>query len=155
MTFRGTRDLQPAGELAVIEAFLAQHLGGRAEPLDLAALRRAGLRVTYGLDQLTALAAYHDLELVPLDAEARATLASGFAELLGSVRSAVGRGCPGLADRLRQLPVPDALVRYCASDELRALANGFYDDAASAIADAGCDDDPAYASEALMAACER
>ena len=84
-----------------------------------------------------------------------ATLVSGFAELLGSVRSAVGRGCPGLADRLRQLPVPDALVRYCASDELRALANGFYDDAASAIADAGCDDDPAYASEALMAACER
>lgn len=157
VTFRGTRDLEPVGKFAVLEAFLAQRLGGRAEPLDIAELRRAGLRVTYGLDQVTALAAYDDLELAPLDAASRAELTAGFAELLDSVRGAVTHGCPGLVERLERLPVPDTLVRYCDSDELRVLASRFHDDALGVVADAGCDDAAGEAapSDTLMSQCER
>ncbi|HVK89721.1 MAG TPA: hypothetical protein VM513_36615 [Kofleriaceae bacterium] len=159
VTFRGKPDLRDIGEFAVIEAFLAQHLGGRAESLDFAELRHAGLRVTNGLDHVTALADHHDLELAPLDEAARAELTSGFAELLGSVRGAVARGCPGLADRLEQLPVPETLVRYCQSDELQLLANRFQDDVLGAIVDAGCEEDALdvapCASEPLAARCER
>lgn len=157
VTFRGKRDLEPVGQFAVIEAFLAQHLGGRAEPLDIAELRSAGLRVTYGLDQVAALAAHRDLELVQLDAAARAKLDSGFAELLTSVRGAVTTGCPGLVERLQRLPVPDILVRYCESDELRVLASRFHDEALGVIADAGCDDalDAAAPSEMLISQCDR
>ena len=157
VTFRARRDLQPVGEFAIIEAFLAQHLGGRAESLDLAELRRAGLRVTYGLDHVTVLASHHDLELVPVVAAARATLAAGFTDLLGSVRGAVTSGCAGLGERLERLSVPATLARSCESDEFRVLASRFREEGAGVVTDAGCEDDfdaAAHLYETLLSPCE-
>jgi hypothetical protein len=157
VTFRGNRALRDLATFEAIETFLAQHLGGRAEPVDIAELRRAAMRVTYGLDKLTALAGYKDLELAPLDEASRANIEAGIAELLASVRSAVSRGCPGLTDRLQRLPIPDTLTPYCQSDELRLLANRYHDDALAIVQDAGCDDALSNASpfETLMDQCER
>lgn len=138
VTFRGESTLQLVSQFAIIEAFLAQHLGGRTEPLDFAELRRAGLRVTYGLDKLAVLAPHRDLALVPLDQTARAELAAAFDELLAAVRTTASTGCPGLLERVEKLHTPASLVRYRESDEVLILSEQFRRNAVAATEAAGC-----------------
>jgi len=125
-------------EFALIEGFLAQHLGGLMEPMPWKRLDAVGLRVIYGLDKLRFLVGHPELAPTRLNRTQRAELTRGVAAFGKAIRALPIKPCDELPARILHLAPPAVLLQYRYTDEVAVLLNKLTGELGDAAVAAGC-----------------